>query len=359
MNTTGIISTRLMSQQIAATRFKKPGEIVAWMGALQAQDYNMAKWAIGLRLPAATETTVDKAIDKGEIIRTHVMRPTWHFVAAADLHWMLELTAPKILASLKTRHKQLGFTDAIFKKSHHLIERALTKSKHLTRDELVNEMKKANIRVDEARASHLFLKAELEGLICSGAHKDAAPTYTLLQDRVPKKKHYHRDEALALLAKKYFNSHGPATLQDFCWWSGLTLTEARQALEMIKQDLIVEKNGSQTWCIGKEFAASTKPADGAWLLPAFDEFVISYKDRSHIMSLQHQKKAFSSNGIFWPVMVVNGQVTGLWKRTIKKDKVLIETEPFGRTGKSTKQMIEKAAVNFGRFLNRVPELVHG
>ena len=358
MNTTDIKATRLVSQQIAASQFKSPKDLVSWMGALQAQDYNMAKWAIGLRVPKATVKTVEKAVDRGEIIRTHVMRPTWHFVAAEDLHWMLELTGPKILRSMKGRNKQLGLTDAIFKKSNKLLEKLLLAHKHLTRDELVTELKKAKLPLDEQRSSHLLVHAELNGLICSGAHKKGLPTFTLLHDWVPKKTSLHREEALAKLAQKYFNSHCPATVQDFCWWSGLTLNEARQAVEMIKTDLITEKDGSQTWYLANTFSSPPKTEKSAWLLPAFDEFLISYKDRTNILAVKHHNKAFSNNGIFWPLMLVNGTIAGLWKRSIVKDKVVIATDFFRRAGKTEKQLIEKAAQRFGQFLDLTPEVVH-
>jgi hypothetical protein len=358
MNPTDIMAIRLMSQQIAASKFKSPNKLVSWMGAMQAQDYNMAKWAIGLRVPGTTVKTVEKAIDKGEIIRTHVMRPTWHFVAAEDIHWMLALTGPKIISSMKGRDKQLGLTEAVYKKSNKLLEKLLLTHKHLTRDELVTELKKAQIPVDEHRASHLLVRAELDRLICSGAHKEGLPTFTLLHAWVPEKATFHREEAWAKLAQRYFNSHSPATLQDFCWWSGATLTEGRQALEMIKKELVMEQTGSQTLYISKTFATPPPLQESAYLLPAFDEFLISYKDRTNILAVEHHQKAFSTNGIFWPLMLVNGKITGSWKRTVVKDKVIIEPTFFKRADKKTRQLIEKAADNFGHFLNRTPEVVY-
>lgn len=355
MNTTDIMAIRLMSQQIAASKFKSPGILVSWMGAMQAQDYNMAKWAIGLRLPKATVKTIDKAIDKGEIIRTHIMRPTWHFVAAEDLHWMLELTGPKIIQSMKGRNKQLGLTEAVLKKSYKALEKLMLTHKHVTRGEVMTALK---LPAGEQRASHLLAHAELNGLICSGAHKEGIPTYTLLHNWVPKKASLHREEALAKLAQKYFNSHSPATLQDFCWWSGLTLTEGKQAVDMIKAALVTEQTGSQTLYISNAFATPPPLQESAYLLPAFDEFLISYKDRSNILAVEHHQKAFSTNGIFWPLMLVNGKITGSWKRTVAKDKVIIEPTFFKRADKKTRQLIEQSADAFGRFLNRAPEVVY-
>lgn len=359
MTSKEILLFRLMSQQIAHQRFTSATNLVSWMGAVQAQDYNMAKWAIGLRIPGATEQTINKAFDDGAIIRTHAMRGTWHIVAAADIHWMLALTAPRILQKLKTRQKQLELTDAILKKSNKVIEQLLSKTKHATRDEMVAALKHAKVPVDEQRASHLLLYAELHGLICSGAHKEKDTTYTLLHHWAPEKKTLSREEALAKLAHTYFNSHGPATVQDFIWWSGASIAEGKQALELVKHHFIIEKNGPETWVVTEPLATLPKLHRAAYLLPAFDEFVISYKNRSNIMAIEHHEKAFSSNGIFWPVVVVNEKVTGLWKRSVVKDKVVIETTPFKRTAKTDKPLIAKAAAHFGRFLNRTPEIIHG
>jgi hypothetical protein len=238
------------------------------------------------------------------------------------------------------------------------LEKALLAHKQLTRDEIVTELKKAKLPLDEQRSSHLLVRAELDLLICSGPHKEARPTYALLHERVPEKTSLHREEALVKLAQKYFNSHSPATVQDFCWWSGLTLTEARQALEMIKKDLVIEETGSQTFYISNTYATPPPLQEAAYLLPAFDEFLISYKDRTNILAVEHHPKAFTTNGIFWPLMLVNGTITGSWKRTVVKNRVIIEPTFFKRVDKKTRQLIEEAAAAFGRFLGRTPEVVY-
>ena len=206
MKLSDVANIRLTNQHVAATKFKKAKDIVHWMGAMQAQDYAMAKWAVGVRLPDSTDTVIESAIDKGEIIRTHVLRPTWHFVSSGDIYWMLALTAPHIKASLKSRHKELELTETIISKSHTIIEKALAGGKHATREELITKFEKADIATDNNRASHIFLRAELDGIICSGATKNKKQTYALLEERVPKTKSLNRDEALTALAEKYFSS---------------------------------------------------------------------------------------------------------------------------------------------------------
>ncbi len=329
------------------------------MGALQAQDYPMCKWAVGIRLPAATEKTVEAAIHKGEIIRTHLLRPTWHLVAAEDLHWMLALSAPKLKASLKGRHKELELTDAVLKKSNSIIEKALTKNGHLTREELVAELKKARIAVDNNRSSHLLFWAEMEALICSGSLKDNQPTYALLNEWVPKKISLTKEEATAQLTLRYFTSHGPATLPDFVWWSGLNITDARRGLESIKDQLQEETIAGQSYWMSPALVIPPGKPSSVYFLPAFDEYIISYKDRSAILADNYKKNAIWVNGLFRPVIVVNGQAAGIWKRSIQKGKTIVETEFFRPPAKKMTALIKKAAAAYGHFLDQPMELKPG
>jgi Winged helix DNA-binding domain len=356
MNLTDIAKSRLINQQIERPRFRAVKELVGWMGAMQAQDYGMAKWAIGVRLPNSTEQVIETAINKGEIIRTHILRPTWHFVSADDIYWMLALRAASIKASLRTRLKQLGLTESIIAKSNTIIENELRGGKHLTREELYPELTKAGIPIDENRASHLLVRAELDGLVCSGAIKGRKQTYALLEERVPKTALPTREEALARLAKRYFNSHGPATLPDFVWWSGLSVSEARDALRMVTSDLNPEIIDAQTYWYPQTQLLALTGKGKVHFLPAFDEFTISYTDRHAALPMENFSMSVSSNGIFRPIIVVNGQVTGIWKRTIKKDKVLVETAFFQSPGNTTIPLIEKAARQYGQFLDMETEI---
>lgn len=350
-----ISNLRLQAQQITSTKFKRAQDIVSWMGAMQAQDYYMSKWAIGIRLPGSTDMEIETALNKGEILRTHLLRPTWHLVAASDIYWMLELTAPQIKAAMKSRHKELELSESIIKKCISVIEKALTGGNHLTREELMDRIQKAKIPTDGQRAAHIMLCAELDQIVCSGISKGKEQTYALLEERVPKRKILKREEALTELAKKYFSSHGPATLQDFVWWSGLSITEAKKALELSKTYFLSEKIDSQTLWFSNSISIPKSFKESAFLLPAFDEFIISYKDRSASLLLINQKKTISNNGIFRPVVVVNGEVIGIWKRTIKKDMVLIEPEYFLPVSKKINDKIEKVSSSFGNFLKRKAE----
>ncbi len=356
MTSTEISNCRLFSQKIASTEFTSAKEVVGWMGAMQAQDFAMAKWAVGIRLLNPTNAKIEKALNKGEILRTHVMRPTWHFVAAEDIYWLLDLTAAKIKSSMKSRDKDLELSETIYTKSNIIIGQILSGGVHLSREELAKAFNSFNISTDNNRLSHLLIRAELEGIICNGQVNGNKQTYALLCERVPNKKILTREESLAELAKRYFTSHGPATLQDFVWWSGLSVTEARQGLESVQSGFISETIGAAKYWF-KDFSSIVKSDKmSIYLLPAFDEFLISYRDRSASLSLVHHKKAVSDNGIFRPIVVINGQVTGLWKRTIKKDEVIIETSSFLPENNILKDLFIDAYNTFGCFLDKEASL---
>ncbi|SHF18493.1 winged helix DNA-binding domain-containing protein [Pedobacter caeni] len=358
MNPADISNIRLINQQIESGSFNQAKDLVSWMGAVQAQDYAMATWGIGLRTPGLTEKMVQEGIDHGTILRTHLLRPTWHFVAAEDIWWMLDLTAAHVMVKSKSRFKELGLSPEVCLKSNQVIEAAFANNKYLSREELYLEMEKNNVSTGKDRLSHLIFFAELEGILCSGIKRDKNQTYAILGDRVPRPAALSRDEALAKLAFKYFSSHCPATLNDFIWWSGLSVTAAKRALEMIQPDFIAETIASQQYWFPIHFSGIVPQSSSVHLLPAFDEFLISYKDRTAGFPLEHHPKAFTINGIFHPVIVVNGQVKGLWKRTIKKDKVRFEYQFFNPVTNKILDLTRKAAVQFAAFLDKKPDIIN-
>jgi hypothetical protein len=358
MNLSDVANTRLASQQIAGTELRTPKDVVGWMGAVQAQDFAMSRWAIGLRLPDSSEQIVETAIAKGEIIRTHLLRPTWHFVSAEDIYWMLELSSARVKASFTSRHQELGLNETIIAKSNAIIARALQGGKNLAREELISELNHALIATDGNRASHLFARAELDGILCSGATLNGKQTYALLAERVPKTNSLTREEALSRLANKYFTSHCPATIQDFAWWSGLPAGAAKLALEMVKADFISETIDSQTYWFRQPFSRPQSGKDSVYLLPAFDEFIISYTDRRATLPSENYTQAVIANGMFKPVIILNGQVAGIWKRTIKKEKVVVDVDFFNQPDKTILDLVEEAAIRYGHFLEKKAEIKH-
>ncbi len=335
---------RLSRQHVAGARPSSPVELVRGMVALQAQDFIMSRWAVGVRAPRASDRTVLSAFDDGALIRTHLLRPTWHLVAAEDLRWLLALTAPQIKARAASRDRQLELTDKVYAKSNRILERALRDGER-PREELVRTLVAARIPVDDNRAAHLFMRAELDGVICSGPTRRGVPTYALLDTRVAAAAAVPREEALASLASRYFASRGPATVEDFAWWSGLAARDARRAAESVKGSLSEVRVGSVPYLAATD-AAPRRPArgaDGVHLLPAYDEFMISYADRQAMLARVHVKKTISDNGIFRPIVVHAGLVVGLWTRRRNGGSAAVEVSLFGRQGRETRAGVTSAA----------------
>ncbi|WP_177730620.1 winged helix DNA-binding domain-containing protein [Flavobacterium inviolabile] len=358
MTLTDIANIRLANQLLIRNKAGSISEIATYMGALQAQDYAMSKWALGIRHANATESLVEAAMDNGEIIRTHVMRPTWHTVAASDIYWILELSANRIKSSMTSGLKELELDQTVLSRCYSVMEKALRDHNHLTREELVSELEKHNIATNDSRSSYILMHAELSGILGSGKTKNKKSTYAFLPEWVPQKNILPREEALAKLARKYFTSHGPATILDFHWWCGLSLTETKKALELVQSDFISETIGTETYWFSPALVFPEKENNSVQLLPAFDEFLISYKDRTATLTMDHHKKAITRNGIFHPVIVSNGKAVGIWKRSLKKNAVTIDIHPFEPFSADFKKIIEHEIGKLGTFLDKAPETIY-
>lgn len=339
---------RLQCQQLTNPQFDTPKELVAWMGAVQAQNYPMVKWAIGIRLKSGSLSAVEEALRKGELIRTHVMRPTWHIVAAEDLRWMLKLSYQRVKAATESWCKQLGIKEEEYLNCNRHIEKIL-EGKSLTREEIGLELTKLGYTIDQTRLNPYMLRAETEGIICSGIDKDKKPTYALLEERVPAIPELSKEEALAKLANYYFRSHSPASLQDFTWWSGLTITEAKQAIKSIKSELHEEKYDTFELYVHESCNSAPLANNQLHLLPSYDEYLISYKERATVMDPIHHPKAFNNWGIFYPVILYNGRVVGNWKKSTSKGGIKIETTFFERHPKIAKTAINHAVEKLEAF----------
>lgn len=350
MEASDIARLRLRSQQVCGSGFLRPADLVAHMGALQAQDYAMSKWAIGLRLPGSSDAVIEAASDKGEILRTHVLRPTWHWVSRGDIRWMLELTAPHILRSMRARHRQLELSPETVAASNRIIAKALESDQHLTREELANLLQKKNISPEGQRIHHLLLCAELGRVICSGRKKGSKNTYALFDARAGDAPSLPREEAIGRLARTYFRSHGPATAADFAWWSGLPAADVKRGMEMIRPDFIAERSYLLPQNIGQPEKNSLH------LLPAFDEFIISYRDRSATLTDEQFSKAVSSNGLFRPVVVLDGKTIGTWSRSSKRNHVQVGVSFFGKEKRETRERTSESSALFGRFFGLVAEI---
>ncbi|WP_264552973.1 winged helix DNA-binding domain-containing protein [Flavobacterium sp. N2038] len=341
---------RLVSQKLYKTSPFSPQEIVQHLGAMQAQDYAMAKWAIGSRTDA-TEKEIEEVINSGKIIRTHILRPTWHFVAAEDIYWMLDLSAPQVKRFTNSAGKKYGYDSKKFDEANAFIEKLLSGNNHLTRDEIMQELNIKKASNDDFLSAAIMMNAELDGLVCNGKMKGKQITYALLEERVSKPKtKLSKEESLAKLAQRYFESHGPATLLDFSWWSGFPPTICKSVINAIELQLSSITIDNQQYWFKQDHTDADNFRESVHFLPAFDEILISYKTREAAILQEHQSKAFTNNGIFKPVIMENGKVIGTWKRTIKKDHAKIETQFFNETETDKKQLIFKGIQSFENYL---------
>ena len=344
---------RLFSQQIAQPTFAHPSEVVAWLGAVQAQDYLGALWAVGLRTPGATEQMIEQALAEKTIVRTWPMRGTIHFVAAADVRWMLELLAPRVVRRSASRRTQLGLDETIIAASAKVIARTLQGGKQLPRNALYGLLEQAQIATDSSRGLHILGRLAHDGLLCFGTRDGKQPTFALLDEWVPGAQSLPRDEALATLALRYFTGHGPATLQDLMWWAGLTTADARAGLGAVAGQLGRALVDGQAYYFAHDQAEATAAPLTAFLLPPFDEFLVAYRDRSASLDPQYNPLIVpGGNGIFNPIVVIDGRVLGTWKRAFKKDTVLMTFSPFTSFSAAQAGAITAAAERYGSFLGK-------
>ena len=342
---------RLHNQRIASTPFKTPGDVVSWLGAVQAQDYLGALWGVGLRTENATENDVERALADRTILRTWPMRGTLHFVAAEDARWMLELMTPRVLAASTRRlQQQYDLDEAVFSRSRDLFIRALQGGRQLTRNAMYQALEDAGIPAAGQRGLHILWRLAQEGLICFGAREGKQQTFVLLDEWVPGAvsgaKRLEREEALAELARRYFTSHGPATVQDFTWWSGLAPADAAAGLEGIKADMVHEVIDRKTYWFASSMPAADEVSSAAYLLPAWDEYTVAYKDRGAVLDTAYEKDA--GYGLS-PVIILDGKVVGTWKRMLGKKSVAVTLNPFSSIDETGRSAFTRATRRYGEF----------
>jgi hypothetical protein len=349
MNTSELLYIRLYNQLLASHQLKEPQEVVSWMGAMQSQSLDSAKWAIGVRLEDKTVKDIDEALNTGKIIRTHILRPTWHFVSADDIHWMFDLSNPRLKPIYRSYVKTTGADELLIYRAIPFLEKVLMDDKHMTKKEINDVLQTHNILLDNVHLNMLIHYAEMEGIMVNGRLKGNKQTFTLLEEWVPRKETLHKEEALERLARRFFTSHAPATLNDFAWWSGLTLTECKQAIEMIKIDFVCEMvNGREFW-MRNDVIIPPVSGDSALLLPPFDEFAISYKNRSELINETHYSKVMTKNGIFSPTVMWKGEIIGLWKKTAQKGIPKIELSFFEKMPEKVQRLFEPEIKRLEQF----------
>ncbi len=359
-----IARRRLAVQQLTTPQHDDPAALVSWLVAVQAQDYLATKWAIGMRLApgrsggasrAATEATIDRALADGTLIRTHAMRWTWQIVLPKDVRWLVALVASRLVSGAGARFRELELDDATLRRSHRAIERALRDGAHLTRAQVAATLESAGVSSTEGRLSHILGHAELAGLICSGAPVGKQTTSALLDLRAPgARPPMPRDEAIAELALRYFRSRGPASAADFSWWAGVTLTEARRAIANAGDALVEDDGpGGVLW---RADAPPPRASSTAHLVPAFDEYLVAYVDRTAVLAPEHQRRINAGGGLLAPCVVVDGQVVGWWRRTLGRSGVTVEATLFAPVSERADRAIRAAAARYAAFIGRPLDL---
>lgn len=349
MNQAEIIRHRLHNQQIVGTSITTPQKLVEKMVAMQSQDWYMALWAIGLRIPGIKEQDVVKAFNDFKIIRTHVLRPTWHFIAPEDTRWLLELTGPRVHALNAFYYKKFELTPALLKKTNTLLTKSLRDNNYLSREALNDVFEKSKIIADRLRLSYIMMYAELEGLICSGPREGKQFTYALVDEVIPQTKKLEKDEALHQLASRYFETRGPATIKDFVWWSGLTVREAKEGIISLTSAFDKFTLGGQEYIFSSGKLADMKKPEATFLIPDYDEYGIGYKDRSiynHPKWIRHQS---TGNAMYYHAISVDGYHGGNWTRQLKGTKLDVDVIPFQLLSKAQLKSIESAKKNYLTF----------
>jgi hypothetical protein len=341
---------RLAATHLARPRLADPAAVVATLGAVQSQDYPAAKWAVGQRTVGAADANVERAFADGAILRTHVLRPTWHFVTPADIRWMLALTGPRVHQANAGRYRDLGLDAATRTRGDRVLARALRDGPR-TRPELAAALTRAGIVAEEQRTAYLVMHAELNAVICSGPRRGNQFTYALLDERAPAAAPLPRDEALARLASLYFATRGPATAHDFAWWSGLTVADARRGAEAARPALVREDvDGRVTWrADAPQPPRARTPV--AHLLPNYDELFVGYKDRSALLqTVASRTPAERSAAMGRHVVEVDGQLVGGWTRTLGRGGVVVTLALLAPLSAAQRRAVESAVQRYGAFL---------
>lgn len=346
MTLTELARHRLINQQLADTKIKSAVEMTEWFGAVQGQEYAQTKWGLGLRLPHLSDNDIENELNKGKILRTHLLRPTWHFVSAKDIRWLLKLTAPRVHQANAYMYRQLELDHKVFNRCNDILVATLQDGNQLTRDDINETFKKHKIIAKGHRLSYIMMNAELEGIICSGARQGNQFTYALLDKKVKHKKSFDKNDAIAKLTTLYFNSRSPATVRDFSTWSGLTVTDCKNGIAMIKPVLKKEVIGQQEYFFNPEMTQSDSQFEKIHLLPIYDEFIMGYKDRNAIMTLKN-----TASFRYDCMIVFGGQVIGTWKRTFSKNAIDMVFDFFKPLNKLQSRAFDEAVNRFSQFMN--------
>ncbi|HEX8098966.1 MAG TPA: winged helix DNA-binding domain-containing protein [Actinomycetota bacterium] len=348
---------RLRNSGLIDHPFVRPEEVVRWHGAMQSQEYGLAKWSIGERLAQEVDDDVERSISTGAILRTHVLRPTWHFVSAEDIRWLVELTGPRVQRQVEPRYRNLGLDVRTRGRAESVITTSLEGGNHLTRAELGDLLRRRRIDVTGQRLPHLIMHCELEAMICSGQPVGKQQTYALLDERVPTKTGATPKNGVQELCRRYLQSHGPATVADLRWWSSLTMAEIREGLDRLGSEVRTERVGGLTlWSLAE--ARAPRWRRRGHLLQAYDEVIVGYTE-SRFFGDQRAasvRAAWRDRSVPSGVIMLDDRVAGHWRRAMTKGMVTVDALLYGKPAESERRLLEAAAGRFGKFFGQEARL---
>lgn len=359
-----IARQRMRSVGLVGPALPGYAEVIRRLGAVQAQDYGPAKWSLAQRLTSVQDPVLEQAFSEGRLIRTHVLRPTWHFVLPEDLRWMLELTAPRVHALNRYYYRQLGLDQALHRRCENLLAAELQGGNFLTRKEIGIIMARSGVEATAMRIGYILIHAELEGLICSGPRRGKQQTYALIEERVASVPALDRESALSELTRRYFIGHGPATVKDFRWWSSLSSADIASALEAVGDDLIEESvDGTSFWFANPDPDEAIRDGGGrdksptVYLIQSYDEYVVGYTESKYVLDISGTARSRpGGRAIFNQVILLDSQVAGYWRPTTKKGVVRIEAVLDSPFGLAQHQALRGAADQYAEFLGLTAEL---
>lgn len=349
MNQREILELRLRNHHLSGAPLRSPGAVVGWLGAVQAQDYPGAKWSVGHRTASASDAALDRELAAGTILRTHLLRPTWHFVLPRDIRWMQQLTAPRVHAQTASRQRRLGLDARLLAKSRKLLAGALSGTR-LTRLEIRALLRASGIAVDENRLSHILMHAELDLLICSGGLRGRQHTYALVDEMVPPQEPIPRDEALARLVLRYFTSHGPATDRDCAWWSGLTVADVRRGRALAGSQLESVSLTNRIYWFVPTGAATIREPLRAHLLQGFDEYVIAYSQSRDLLDPTGLVTPGASERLRIHLVVLDGQLVGRWRRVVSGRSITVDARLGRGLANDEMRAVEASVQDYADFV---------
>ena len=347
-----IANARLRSQHLAAPHASGAEDIVRHFGAMQSQEFAVARWSIAQRLHQATGDTIDRAFAEGRILRTHTLRPTWHFVSPLDIRWIMAATAPRVQAFNAPYYRQTDLSPASLARANRVLAKSLKGGAHLTRAELAGRLAKDGIKAEGLRLACIMMNAELEQVVCSGAVRGKQHTYALFDERVPPARPMSREKAMAQLARRFFESHGPATVRDFRWWSSLTAGEARSAIEAAGSELERRETEGRTYvhAPGSDVTAKLRNST-VHLLQAYDEYVVAFTESKDVCHHEGHAGPRRSDGVqFIHAILIGTQIVGHWRRAESAGKPAVEFYVNRRLSKAEEGALRKAIDRYRVFM---------